>query len=237
MKLSLQLDQCHCRRLPPVTIVSRESGSTRDSSHITVASPITLDLSSDEAVSVHQKAPQKRKWALTPFSQSPPPVVQSSKHLRSHPVDPEIMELSSDSDESMANSPLLHPPVKVEYPSPSPLIRQQSTSRSTSDQSNVFDSDSSDSYRIPSKTTQCHWPAHYHAIDVVAFFDDVDNHPKETTKHIFAQHFPDTEFRRTMYYDNCSRWMSAKPSIKTQVLDGRHSPKGLWSYFLKLLRK
>ena len=227
-----------CRHhLPPVTVVSQEFGSTWDSSHITVASPIALDLSSDEAVSVHQKAPQKRKRASTPFSQSPPPVAQSSKRLHSHPVDPEIMELSSDSDESMANSPLLHPRIKVEYPSPSPLIRWQSTSRSTSDQSNVFDSDSSDSYRIPSKTTRHRWPAHYHAIDVVAFFDDVDNHPKETTEHIFAQHFPDTKFRHTTYYDNRSQWTSAKPSIKTQVLDGRCSPKGLWSYFLKLSKK
>ena len=196
-------------RLPPVTIVARESGSTLCSSHITINSPIAVDLStSDEALSVCCKTPWKRKWVSTPFSESPPPVVQSSKRLCSYPVDPEMIELTSDSDESLANSPLFHPPSKVKRPSPSPLIKRQSTLRSTSEQSHAPDSNSSYSNSIPSKTTWHHWPAHYHAIHVVAFFDNVDNHPKETTEHIFAQHFPNTEFQCTTYYDN--RWRGAE---------------------------
>lgn len=227
------------RRLPPVTIISRESGSTPGPSRSTVTSSNTPNLSSDdEATSVHSKTPLKRKAVSTHFSQSPPPMAQSStsKRLCSNPVDHEIIEISSDSGESLDNSPLLHPSVKLEYPTSSPLIQRRSTSRSTSEQSHSIDSDSSHSNNVPSKTS-CRWPAHYYAIDVVAFFDDVDNHPKETTKHIFSQHFPDTEFRRTTYYDNRSRWTTAKPSIKTQVLDGRRSSKGLWSHFLKLSKK
>jgi len=226
------------RRLPPVTIVARESGSTRSPSHSTIPSPNTLDLSSDdEAASVQPKTPLKRKRVSTPFSHSPPPLAQSSKRPRSYPIRPGVIELSSDSDESPFDLPSLRSPVKVEFCSPSPLTKQQSTSRSTSEGSHALDSDSSHGNTIPSKTTCRRWPAHYHAIDVVAFFDDVDNHPKETTEHIFAQHFPDTRFRRTTYYDNRSRWTSAKPSIKTQVLEGRRSSKGLWSYFLKLSKK
>jgi hypothetical protein len=90
-------------------------------------------------------------------------------------------------------------PVKVELPSPSPLTKWQSTSCSTSEGSHTLDSDSSHSNSIPSKATHRHWPAHYHAIDVITFFNDVDNHPKETMEHIFSQHFPNTEFRRTTY--------------------------------------
>jgi hypothetical protein len=221
------------RRLPPVTIVARESGSTRGPTHSTVASPDALELSSDdEATSVQPETPLKRKRVSTPFSHSPPPFAQSSKRLRQ-----EVIELSSDSDEHPANSPSLRSPVKVECPCPSLPTKRQSTSRSTSEWSHAFDSDSSHGNSTPSKTTRRRWPAHYHAIDVVAFFDDVDNHPKETTEHIFAQHFPDTEFRRTTYYDNRSRWTTAKPSIKTRVLDGRRSLKGLWSHFLKLSKK
>jgi hypothetical protein len=221
-----------------VTIVTRrESASTRGPSN-TIASPNTLDLSSgDEVASVQPKTPLKRKRVLTPSSHSPPPLAQSSKRLHSYPVHQEVIELSSDSDEFLVDLPPLRSPVKVEFPSPSPLTKRQSTSCSTSEGSHALDSDSSHSNSIPSKATHRRWPAHYHAIDVIAFFDDVDNHPKETTEHIFSQHFPDTEFRRTTYYDNRARWTSATPSIKTQVLDGRRSSKGLWSYFLKLSKK
>jgi hypothetical protein len=89
--------------------------------------------------------------------------------------------------------------------------------------------ESTSSPNLPS--TNCSWPADYHAIDIVRLYSDCSNHSEQPNNHIFEQHFPGVPYQRSTFSENRRRWTNAPQSVRDRVLKAKQTPEGLWSFF------
>jgi hypothetical protein len=75
------------------------------------------------------------------------------------------------------------------------------------------------------------WPAHYHAVDIVAMFEDCQEHAESPNKAIFQLHFPGVTFRKSTFHENLMRWIKAPQAVRDTMLKAGRSKEGLWSVF------
>jgi len=75
------------------------------------------------------------------------------------------------------------------------------------------------------------WPADYPVNDIVRFFGDCGDHPKEKLSSVFQRHFPNVPFPRSTYYDNLKRWKTAKQVVRNGAMGKK------WSVFVAKARK
>jgi hypothetical protein len=125
------------------------------------------------------------------------------------------------------------PQLHISIPTPTPSRVTTSISPSP------LSSSLSDAPFFSPSTLQARWPRKWHAVDIVAGFDQLDDLceldaqqrvPINLTSHLFTVYGCDIP--ASTYRDARNRWDKASQSLRNQVLDGGRTDSGLWTYLL-----